>query len=768
MGVLRKLFGGGQGRPPPPSPDSADLPYSPGEVLCGEYIVRLRLGQGGMGEVYLVEHTSSGELRAAKVMRGRTAASAADLVAFRREALALLNVGAHPFLVRLLHVHEQARDTVLVMEYVAPSSGCTTAQDYITRTQDYTDRILGLWAVQFCVGMEHALSCGLAAHRDIKPGNLLIDAGVFLKIADFGLALASDRHPAIVGDTPRGLLQLQQLQSADGRRTCGTPGYIAPELFSGAKASMQSDMFSFGVTLWQLAARSMASPFDVDYRGDPAQYQRAILARAAAHAVKRIDSPYFQVIHRCLAPEPTGRYADFAALREAIKSASKAADLGAMDFIVATGFRGSFQDYVNRGRAYLVLGHHERALRILNEAVRHDPNSPPALVARAAALSHRGQLVAAVRDYETAHRLDPESDAPLTGLASAWLDLGKPAQALPVLEKILERHRANLDALLLKARVLSEQGQNQSALDLIEKILGVEAGNARAHEYRGRILWSLGKLKDAEEAFGQCLQIDPLARHARLGLASLLTARKEIAAAEAQYERARLLFHKSPEVLNEIAAHMAEYGHARRAITMFESLAEMEPASRSIMLVNIGNAYMRLGDRASAVSFFKRAIEVDSLNALAYSRIGDLENEDGRSANAATYFAKACELEPENWTYHASAGTAYLRNQKLAQAQSHLRRSAELFPEQPLTLYNLAAALVSEGDAEAAVQELAKAVRVDKEYARGWYLKAQIEARLGRTADASASARCAMANRSALSTSEVEGLQAFMQEYQLV
>jgi superkiller protein 3 len=375
--------------------------------------------------------------------------------------------------------------------------------------------------------------------------------------------------------------------------------------------------------------------------------------------------------------------------------------------------------------------------------------------------------VAAIRDYEKAHRLDPESDAPLTGLASAWLDLGKPAAALTVLEKVLERHCFNLDALLLKARVLSEQGQNQTALDLIEKILAADAGNGSAHEYRGRILWGLGKLKDAEEAFGQCLQIDPLALRARLGLASLLTAQKDLGAAEAQYEHARLLFQKSPELLNEIAAHMAEYGHAKKAIAIFESLAEMDAGSRSTMLVNLGNAHVRLGDRTSAVSLFTQAIKLDPKNALAYSRQGDLEDEDGRTERAEVCFAKACELDPENWSYHARAGTAYLRNQNLARAILHLRRSVELFPEQPLTLYNLAAALVSDGNAEAAVEALAKAVRIDKEYARGWHLKAHIEAQLGRVTDAAASAQCAMANRPSLSAAEIHELQALVEQYQL-
>jgi hypothetical protein len=58
--------------------------YSIGETVCDEYVVRLPLGEGGMGEVYLVEHGSSGDLRAIKVMRARDGASGADLVGFRQ------------------------------------------------------------------------------------------------------------------------------------------------------------------------------------------------------------------------------------------------------------------------------------------------------------------------------------------------------------------------------------------------------------------------------------------------------------------------------------------------------------------------------------------------------------------------------------------------------------------------------------------------------------------------------------------------------------
>lgn len=736
--------------------------YEPGEVLCEQYVVRLLLGQGGMGVVYLVEHSGSGDLRAAKVMRVRSGAPDADLVGFRQEALSLLNVGTHPFVVRLFEVREQARDTVLMMEYVAPVSGCTTVQDYIVRTQDYHDGTIGMWAVQFCVGMEHALGCGMAAHRDIKPGNLLIDSGAFLKIADFGLALALSQHPGMVDDLPKRPSQLQRLQSANGHLICGTPGYIAPELLMGGKASPQSDMFSFGMTLWQLAARSLASPYDVSFSGDPIEYQRAILTKTLAHAVRRINSPYFEVIRRCLAPDPARRYPNFPALREAIKSAGKAANIGAMDFIVAPGFRGSIEDYVNRGRSYIVLGRYERALQILNEAVKHKPDSSEALVAQAEALIHRGELVPAVRAYESAHRLDSESDAPLTGMAFAWLGLGKPAQARISLDRVLARHPANVEARLLLARVLGAEGNGQAALNWVEKVIAADPKDWRAHDYHGRALWQLGKFADAAKAFGTCLRLNSLALDARLSLASLLTKQKELGTAEAEYQHGVRIFQENPEALNKIAAHMAEHGHARKAIELFQALADAVPKSRSNMMVNIGNAQLQLGDSRSAANSYQQAIKADPTNALAYSRLGDLENDNGRNDKSADYFARACELDPQDSTYHASAGAAFLQREDYDRAAAHLRRSVELFPEQPLTLYNLAVALVFVGKAEAAVEELVKAVRIDEGYARGWYLKAQIEARLGRKADATASAGRAAANSSALSAQELEGVRSLL------
>jgi tetratricopeptide (TPR) repeat protein len=668
-------------------------------------------------------------------------------------------------IVKLFDVRERGKDIVLLMEYVAPASGCTSLHDLIVRKQDYTDRLLGAWAVQFCVGMEHALDRGMAVHRDIKPANLLWGDGPWLKIADFGLALAVSTHPALIADSSKKKSRLQWMNSADGHDTSGTPGYVAPELFFGGKASQQSDMFSFGVTLWQLAARSLASPYDVAFRGNSAEYQRAVLDKAIAHHITRIDTPFFEVIHRCMAPDPARRYPDFSALREAIKSAVKADGIAAIDFIVCSGYQaGSFDDYVNRGRSLLVLGRYERALSILDQAVKHNPNSYSAQVARAEALVHRGKYLEAVRAYETAHEIEPEALAPLTGKAIAWLALDLPEKARASLDQALARQPKNLEALLLLARIFGEGGDADAALSVIETVIAMDPQDWRAHQYHGSALWGLGKLADAARAFDKTLDINPLALDARLHLASLLTRQKELAAAAKEYERAIRIFRDNSEVLNTIAAHMAEHGHEKKAIDLFQELADLEPASRSIMMVNIGNAQLRLGDSQSAVLSYRKAIETEPENALGYYRLGDLSSEDGRNDKAAEYFARACELESDNPRYHSLAGTAYLQEKDFHRAVTYLRRSIELFPEQPLMLYNLAVALCFEGDEESAAEELTKAVRIDEQYARGWYLKAQIEAGLGRTMDAAASARHAAINSSALSAKESEGAHALLKQ----
>lgn len=765
MGILQQIFGRG--------PAQQETPISPfvlqaGTTLAEKYVVRALLGRGGMGEVYLVEELSTGEMRAAKLMRASADASVEDLLAFRREAMALLNLGTHPFILRLFDVNDRGRDTVLIVEYVPPEAGCTSLHDYIVRTTDYTDRVLGMWAVQFCVGMEYALECGLQAHRDIKPANLLVGAAPFLKISDFGLALAASGHVAPVGRRSNAAAALQLLQSAEGRVTCGTPGYIAPEIWGGTKASAQSDIFSFGVTLWQLAARTLQMPFDVRFAGDVNAYQAQLLREAASRRVRRIDNPYFDVIRRCLEPDPSRRYPDFPSLREDLKTAAKRHGLGAMDFIVKPGFRGTLEDFIARGRAYLVLGRRARALKIINRAIEHDARSVPALVARGDIYLGVDDTERAMRDFAAAREVAPEADAPVVGMAKALLLLGRIDSAERLLAEILARHPGNLEARLQAASAMSRRGRNDDALAIIDQVLHEVPDHALAHEYRARILWSRNEIDRANRALHRAIAADPMSLSAGLLLASIARDRDrgDLKDASAAYDRVLALYRSEAEVLNDIAVHMSEHGDARRALQVFDLAAELDGGTeaKAVAMMNKGNALLNLKEVESAREHFEAAIRLDPKYALAHRRLGDWHSEHGDARRGAGHYAAACEFEPDNALYHANAGTAFLRQGEPARAQKHLARSIELVPDQPHIHYNLAAALVQQGDGAAALRQLAIAVQHDPAYARGWYLKAQIEARMNRILQAADSARSALKYADSLNADEREGARALLRE----
>lgn len=741
--------------------------YAPGSYLSDSYRVRTLLGRGGMGEVYLVEHVETGDLRAAKVMRARAGAPIERLRAFHQEALAMLNLGTHPFVVRLYELLELGRDTVLVMEFIAGAQGCTSIQDYIQRTQDYTDRQLGVWAVELCVGMEHALAHGMEAHRDIKPANLLVGMDGLVKIADFGLALAASRVPDAIGNRGDEPMFFQQLMSIDGRSTCGTPGYIAPELMLGGRASPQSDMFSLGVTLWQLADRSMEMPFPVAFAGDIPAYQEALLRSVMAGEIRPLDSPFYPVIRRCLHSEPAKRFDGFPALREAIKSAAKQAGLLAMDFIVKEGFEGEFDDYVNRGRAYLALGRVNRALRILDRAVELDPLSARAIEARAETLYQRGDEAGALKEFKAANQLKPEWDAPIIGIAKTLVELDEFDSAIQHLDRVLAQHPGNLDALVEKSGAEARRGQRDLARALLLKALKADPQHALAHEYLGRMLWVENDLHGAARSLLRSLDINPLNTSARLALAALLTVAEQPEAATQHYLLAQALHHGDSEGLNLVATHMAENGHAKEAIKLFRELATMEPDALPAMLVNIGNAQINLGDEDAAAASFREALKADPTYALAYRRLGNLEDWNEKRGDAASYYARACFYEPANPLNQSSAGTAYLRNDEPEKARDYLSESLRLLPEQPQVLYNLAVALLRCGEPEAAVDRLREAVQMDSRYTNAWQMKARIEVQIGRPAEAIESLRRALDGASDMSAEQAGNLRAFAQENNL-
>ena len=270
-----------------PPQEAVEL-YKKGDVIGGKYEIHGTLGKGGFGVVYLAYDRRKKEVCALKTFRDELLADAAAREAFKKEALLWVRLEEHPFILAARWVEEVSGRLFVQMDYVPPDEeGRVTLQDHLTGGVPVKAEQALAWAIQFCHGMEYAGANSLKCHRDIKPNIILVASDQALKISDFGLAAAAEgawRAGGRVGplvSASQGRVGLSLIETG-GKGCCGTPGYIAPEVYEGRGADVRSDIYSFGLVLWQMASGSPAPPFhaaEVEYRGDTEAYAREYQAK---------------------------------------------------------------------------------------------------------------------------------------------------------------------------------------------------------------------------------------------------------------------------------------------------------------------------------------------------------------------------------------------------------------------------------------------------------------------------------------------------------
>jgi eukaryotic-like serine/threonine-protein kinase len=203
------------------------------------------IGRGAMGEVFSARDTRLNREVAVKVLPKDFASDPDRLARFRREAkvLAALN---HTN-IAAIHGLEEEQDTILLAMELAPGE---TLEDRISRGPMPIDEALTV-AVQIAAGLEEAHSKGIV-HRDLKPANVKLSADGQIKILDFGLARAyeGEENPATEpGSTPTLTAAMTQAGVI-----LGTAAYMSPEQARGQEVDARSDIWAFGVLLWELLA----------------------------------------------------------------------------------------------------------------------------------------------------------------------------------------------------------------------------------------------------------------------------------------------------------------------------------------------------------------------------------------------------------------------------------------------------------------------------------------------------------------------------------
>ena len=254
------------------------------------YRIVSRLGQGGMGVVYLAEDTLLDRHVALKALPPDLAADPERMHRFVQEAK-LASALNHP---NVAYIHEIGQDGqfwFLAMEYVDGSPLSTRIQEGPLKVDDIV-RI----AMQVADALDTAHSKGII-HRDIKPANLMLTARGHVKILDFGLAKLE--KPA------RGKNDDTQLLTSAGL-VLGTVQYMSPEQALGREVDYRSDIFSLGVVLYEMATARL--PFA---GSNPSETMARILQsqpEAIARFNYEIPEELERVVRKCLEKDPDRRY----------------------------------------------------------------------------------------------------------------------------------------------------------------------------------------------------------------------------------------------------------------------------------------------------------------------------------------------------------------------------------------------------------------------------------------------------------------------------
>ncbi len=670
------------------------------------YNILSRLGGGGMGVVYEAEDAELGRRVAIKFLPEKAGRSADALNRFKREARAASALN-HPHICTVYDIGVHDGKPFLVMERLAGE----TLKSAIERRALSIEQIISL-GEQIADALEAAHRAGIV-HRDLKPANLFITERGEAKILDFGVAKVASGGSA--GVTPDDLTVAGDHLTAIGI-TLGTVAYMSPEQARGEPVDARSDLFSFGVVLYEMATGRL--PFE---GGSTAEFFAALLGADPIPPSRwnaEVPQPLEQLMLKSLEKDRTMRYQSSAEMREDLQRLQRGMTMGH----VSSGSRAGAPAPSRHRRRGVWAGAGSVVLALAVGTgfwmARGSRSPAPVPATQSIAVLPLVDL-SAQRDQQyfadglTEDLLNALADNPrlrVAGRTSAFQfrnnrddprEIGRRLNVATILEGSVRRsdNRVRITARLVNVadgfsfwsetydRAMDDIFAIQadiarSVADALQvTILGGEPETSAARTtsapvynayLQGRYFLRLNTKESLEKAlryFGDALALDPEYARAWTGLSRTygsLASEGYLPVADG-YEKARRAGERALELDPNLGEAHAALAFIRRAYdwdwvgadASSHRALELEPGDADVILgtARVASALGRLDE---ARDLARRAAMTDPLNVTVHYRLARYEYFLGRLDDAAASFKKVLELNPEYPAAHQGLALVYL------------------------------------------------------------------------------------------------------------